>query len=1275
MRSILPVGARAALFCSRGVVAAFVLVAATMALAPGPAEAQQCPEATPTYTDSCGPTFVLPPWGDGGGWTDPSKYSTIQLGDVNGDGSDELIARNDQGIEIYWFDTSLGQWRPQADANGLPQVLTAFRSPLPTESPATDWTKPQYYSTIQAADVDGEPGAEILARSADGMHVYKYTPPDADRSIDGGTWQPIGTGGPFSDAAGGSDPSVYSTIQVGKFRAPDLPLMFARLNVTGEAADGGDEPTVIFYRWDAASGSWAALPVNDWYINVFGNDNGCAHPSCYLDLQTGNFAPRADVDPADTAQVIGRPFGGVVTAMMYQGGWFEDPQNNIFGDDAAPGDVRIVDCPFSNGGASGAGSGDCLGSSPSYYETMQAADIDGDGLDELVARASDGLRVKKHDSVTGLIRTLPTLTDLAGGAANVAPALWGTIRTGDIDGNTREEVLALTGGGLQAWSYDPASKAWQRLQPATPLALTGEWLTKPEYYSTIETGDVDGDGRADVVARGRFGIRTWFYERRGSSGWERYLPDGYTNFPLAPCPAGVTGPCGQQAAFTALNGLAQDQGIITGGTIRRIWLGENRPDPTVAPFSRLASDLVDERVGNCPSANKTRAEPPTYSSCIPPATSNFTAGDWTTVVNELLAESFYATQVIAHFDDIATMRENLFESQTGALPAIGADLQLNAASGTPTDFNLQSFFGGLTGITASIAGLAEAGGPELSAGLWVASEIISMLPSASPTANSSFQTTYDGLLTKIATAQEEMAQEVVSQSQQVRGDQGLLGVVGQLRARGTWMPNLDGLESTSRQAFVTETYKALVPTVYNRYWVQNCANNGTGRYCRGPSPGPGVMGNSQSFRTIGLPPATSLGLPSTPCIYHQNTGSYYCYYDTNSPPAALMSRIWGPVSPTCNYQPGNAATAWTFGCNLGIPTATSIGNSPWPFHTYAGNPVTYNPGGAAGAASATSGVVRASAVQAGSSALASREVLGPLRFTGRVFFSRGVRLRRMRLVVARTLFEHGRREELARSRSGRRLRPFALRQVRPGVFTSRRRGGPRVRLHLRRLDQRGAAQLDLRLTRVRTRDIRALCTVLPASVHRAGRPLELETRLRLRDRGVTHAIAMRQHWRCVRDRKHEFTGIRPIKTERPVARPGLTLRMKKPRVRASGRRATVRITIANQRRPRPTRAASSLWDLRITGSSGGPPRTVRVKELRARRSRTVRLTMPVPRSARGRVCVQVAATAPSARSAGARRCARIAGAPRVDACAAVRGAACPPAPHRRAAARTRPQAK
>ena len=88
-----------------------------------------------------------------------------------------------------------------------------------------------------------------------------------------------------------------------------------------------------------------------------------------------------------------------------------------------------------------------------------------------------------------------------------------------------------------------SAKSWRQLQPSTPLALAADpWLSHPEYYSTIQVGDVDGDGRDDVVARGPYGIRTWFYNRRGTGGWERYLPRATPPSPTA----------GQQNAFAAL---------------------------------------------------------------------------------------------------------------------------------------------------------------------------------------------------------------------------------------------------------------------------------------------------------------------------------------------------------------------------------------------------------------------------------------------------------------------------------------------------------------------------------------------------------------------------------------------------------------------------------------------------------------------------------------------------------------------------------------------------
>ena len=187
-----------------------------LALSPSSARAAGCPDANAdtSYTGNCGPAIAVPSWTDAGGWTDPSQYSTIRLADVNGDGHDELLGRNQDGLEVYWFDTSVGQWRPQVDANNVRQLVSAqdangnmvsdFASPtISNESDPHRITGAQYYSTIQAADIDGQAGEEVVARFWDGMRVYKYVPPAGGNKIDGGTWKRIGTGGPFSDATGG----------------------------------------------------------------------------------------------------------------------------------------------------------------------------------------------------------------------------------------------------------------------------------------------------------------------------------------------------------------------------------------------------------------------------------------------------------------------------------------------------------------------------------------------------------------------------------------------------------------------------------------------------------------------------------------------------------------------------------------------------------------------------------------------------------------------------------------------------------------------------------------------------------------------------------------------------------------------------------------------------------------------------------------------------------------------------------------------------------------
>ena len=290
-----------------GLLAALIVAFAFM---PSLAEGAACPSVDTSYTGNCGSTFAVPGWTDASGWTDPSQYSTIRLADVNGDGRDELLGRNSDGIEVYEFDTQLGQWRPQVDGNNHRQlvswtnangkVISDFASPsLSNEGDPHRITLPQYYSTIQAANIDGQPGDEILARFWDGMRVYKYFPPAGKNSIDGGTWKRIGTSGPFSDADGYNDPSLYSTIQTGDVDGDGKAELVARTH-TG----------VVVYDWKGSAWSRGRT------MTAF-SDPDCTDPACYLDLRT------ADVTGSGTDAVIGRDTGGIST-------WSESPPGSAW---------------------------------------------------------------------------------------------------------------------------------------------------------------------------------------------------------------------------------------------------------------------------------------------------------------------------------------------------------------------------------------------------------------------------------------------------------------------------------------------------------------------------------------------------------------------------------------------------------------------------------------------------------------------------------------------------------------------------------------------------------------------------------------------------------------------------------------------------------------------------------------------------------------------------------------------------------------------------------
>jgi hypothetical protein len=1141
--------------------------------------------------------FVLPGWGDAGGWTDPEQYETIQLADVDGDGADELFARTPGGVAIHVFDKTLGQWRPQVDTGNLPAILSEFADPPPLTTanpnpPTTDWTLPQYYDTIQAADIDGQKGDELLGRSASGLIVFKFSPGSAAGQ---GSWRQLTTSGPFTDADGwDTGPFDYATIQTGDINGD------GDAEVIGRNAQG-------LYAFNWTGSSWNQLAL----LSDLGDKGGFNDPRYWPSIQLAN------VDGDLREEVIARDADGLFAYRFRSGGWTKI--NSIippFSDDPNGGQ----DCPFTTSAKT------CFGTGPAYYGTIQFADVDGDGREELVGRASDGLRVRRYrgDTPDGWGH-LGTLSDLSDANGYSAQKYWETIQFADIDGNGRAEALARDANGLNAWSYAPGARAWTKLTPTTALTLAdAPWGGDRSYYSTIETGDVDGDKRADVVARGPYGIRTWFYNRRAGDGWERYLPEGYTDF------AGA-----QKAAYDELNQLARAQNVISVATVRQVWSADNAP--TADDLTRLQGQLIGASLGNC--GSQTSPVPPQYATCaLPAGSSGFSQADWTAVLNEILAELYWASQVLDHFSTVQSIRQTLFLEQSQTLPTIAGDLNLAAAANASADYDPSELFGGIVGIAGAIAdelpGLEPVG-----LGLDIAAEVMAMLPSSSSTLTTPFQGTYSDLQTKFANSIAEVDKALDVHSQLVRQDQGLLTLLGQLRTRGTWTLDSAGMASSGRQGFALYVYKTLMPTLYARYVITGCRNvpnwGSYGLKCSGPQPSAlGSLGSATDFTVIG-PPPTQETSPYTPCDQLDIGDPETCVYAT--PPDTIAKRIWGQVSPGCSYN-GNASTEWTFTCSLGTDPQKSVIASPfanqnWDFPTHTGSPVV-------------------DAIPSTSLGGSARPARGTMTLTGTVVASRPLRLGRARVVQSRMLHEPQGTGELVRRRSGARLAPLKLsRRSRRGVvrhlFVSRGRGRPLTRLRLWRSPGR-TLSFALRLSRARL-GLPAACSGSRPGVDLATRPIPLHTRLRIDDgRRRPLVISLRPQWQCQRNR---LGAVHRLVVRQPRALPprrrSLAVAVSGPRRAKVGGVASYRIAVRN-RRP------DSAYDVRVWAMlprgfrllGGGARRAGRRSVRRLRplppgRARTVRIRARITRSAHGRRCPVILAEAIDTRAARARVCTRV----------------------------------
>jgi hypothetical protein len=814
-----------------------------------------CPETSPSYDGPCGPLFTTPQWSDQTSWSAPSAYETIGLVRLGRRSAEDLIGRDSTGLWVEQFDEHTGQWRLLGSSEG--GVALAL-------SDQDGWNRPSQYTTIQTADLNGDGQYELLARAADGVHVYRWNAA-TDTFTDISKPPRL-----FSDAAGGEDPSVYETIQTADLLQPRRALILGRTSAGIEYA-----------RWNEQSGHFEDVTQTGIAPDAHGGKN----PSLYKTIQTGDLAGQ---DKADLMLLAGGAFR-----------WYYFRTDGLFGEQIP---VRFADPDGFN--------------RPSQYETVRAIHVPGMRWDTVMVRERNGLHfyARKPPKV-GLLATAPPLHALSDANGFDRPSQYRAIWAGDITGSGKLDVVARTSTGITTWELrktESGAEHWVKLSDGP--ALTGPVWDDPSHYDTIRLGDITGHGPEALVARGVFGVRTFTWR---DGAFRRPLP--YGHFPAfsgaeAPAYAEVSRLLlGREGDFRKLT-YASPNEAITEAT-----LNDYR-----ARLAERCTPLAAKRAGG---------GPPRYTDCTPPPGSDVDPAAWTAVSNQIIAELWAASGVVAHFTILDGIEIKLFQDNQGMLPALDAELTL-----PPTPPHRSATYLKLTKGTLDILkGVAEFFPigqkiPNILRTMALTGNVLGAVADGLGLSSSpSPPAPYGQIVAEVAKLQQRERDITQAQRRYVLADYGLLMTIGaEVKGRLLTLDETAAL-SSGRQAFAIWVTQLYLPAYWRRYQVTGCALSGgaTTYVCHLPS-GPNVrvtrrngiftdfnavLGSGSSCRRVDYPEVSA-----RLCEWH-------------SPLGATYSRVVDPVPSACRYDPTPGSTAaWRYGCPYGVPSAELIdGTNGWNF--------------------------------------------------------------------------------------------------------------------------------------------------------------------------------------------------------------------------------------------------------------------------------------------------------------------------------------------------------
>lgn len=311
---------------------------------------------------------------------DPSRYESLEFGDVDGDGDEDACARRVEAI-----------YCALAQGDGTFAAATLWH---PNFGDDDAWGAPQYGTTIQMYDLDGDGLADLCGRGGLGIYCVRS---NGAAFFDFRLWTTT-----FSNVDGGSDAQTYGSIRLGDVNGDGLGDVCGHRAggvhcLLGDGA-GFDPPTA----WIGPS----------WVTTLAQPDPG----------QLGQTMMLGDLDGDGADDVCERGAAGVWCAL------------------ASPGTSSFVDPALRSIGEYSDGLG--WSSSEIYWGSLRLGDVSGDGRDDLCGRGGAGIlclfSIDGRFNVRNHLLS-PEFSNAAG--LGTVPSA-GSLQLADIDGDDRADVCA-----------------------------------------------------------------------------------------------------------------------------------------------------------------------------------------------------------------------------------------------------------------------------------------------------------------------------------------------------------------------------------------------------------------------------------------------------------------------------------------------------------------------------------------------------------------------------------------------------------------------------------------------------------------------------------------------------------------------------------------------------------------------------------------------------------------------------------------------------------------